>query len=188
MGANPYCYFTPYDPDIQSALDTLRIAEFSAGRYEPCFSDKTDKYLFEFGLAPRSTFPSPGACHETIEDAQEDFGEGGTNSILDIVRTVAQPFEVVSDPMAAPDIFERFNSSAPLSDDELLNLFGTLTPTAAEIEATLLSTGSEPDPDVDTLNKRDAFWQQIGRGQSRYIVAHKDGLPDQIFFAGVSFD
>lgn len=188
MGANPYCYFTPFSQDFRAALDQLRQTEFIAGRYEPCFLEKTGEYLFEHALAPRDTFPSPGSCHEAIEDVYNDFGDGGSNSILDIFRIADQPFQPVADPMSAPDILDRFNTSAPLSDDELIGLFGTNAPTRTQIEEVVLATGEGPDPDIDVSNKRDSFWDGIGRGQARHIVVYRDGVPDQIFFAGFSFD
>lgn len=188
MGANPYCYFTPFSQDIQAALDQLRQTEFFAGRYEPCFLEKTGEYLFEHKLAPRDTFPSPGSCHEAIEEIYDDFDAGGSNSILDIVRIADQPFQTVADPMSAPDILDRFNTSAPLSENELISFFGTKTPTRTQIENIILATGEGPDPDIDVLNKRDSFWEGIGRGQARHILTYRDGAPVQIFFAGMSFD
>ena len=33
MGAEPWSYFVPYEPNIQSVLDKLRQQEFAAGRF-----------------------------------------------------------------------------------------------------------------------------------------------------------
>jgi hypothetical protein len=35
MGAEPWYYFVPYQPDINRALLELRQREFEAGRYNP---------------------------------------------------------------------------------------------------------------------------------------------------------
>lgn len=188
MGGEPYSYFTGYDRDIQKALDDLRQAEFEAGRYDPCFTEKTGKYLSNFGFAPRHTMPAPGACHASIDAAYEDVREDGTRSILDIMRAVTTPFPKVDDPFTSPDIMERLNTAAPLADDDLVHLFGTTMPTADQIETILLATGKGSDVDTGLLDRRDTFWTEVNRGQSRYVVAYRDGEPDQIFFAGVSFD
>jgi hypothetical protein len=91
--------------------------------------------------------------------------------------------------MDTPDVFERFNTAAPIGNDGLLGIFGTTRPTAAEIEAILIESGkSSSEVDIDALNKRDRFWKQIGRGHCRYIGAYLDDAPDQIIFAGFSFD
>jgi hypothetical protein len=65
-----------------------------------------------------------------------------------------------------PDFF----AVAPLPREDLVRLFGTDQPTREMIETTL------------------DFYEDIGRGQGIYIIAHKDGKPSEIFFAGYSFD
>jgi len=188
MGAEPYCYFTNYLPDIQDVLDRLREAELAAGRYEPCFHERTGKYLFEIGFMPRNEFPAPGGCHGSVDEVYGVMDEGGTNSILDIVRAVGEPFPVVDNPLMADDTFERMQTSAPASSEELSGLFGTGKPTAEQITDILLATGAGADTDMERIEKRDSFWGQIGRGQSRYVIAYRDGEPSQVFFAGISFD
>lgn len=188
MGAEPYSYFTKYDPDIQRALDTLRQTEFEAGRYEPCFAEKTGKFLFDFGFGPRHAAPAPGACHDTIETVYENLGADGSKSILDIMHAVGTPFPKVEDPFMSPDIMERLHSAAPLAEDDLVQMFGTAKPTTEQIESIVLATGAGDDVDTEVLRKRDMFWMQLDRGQSRYIITYSDGEPDQIFFAGLSFD
>ena len=63
-----------------------------------------------------------------------------------------------------------FGVVAPLDDAALENLFETTQPTRQMIESNM-----------------DLF-DQIERGQAIYIVAYKNGLPDELFFAGYSFD
>jgi hypothetical protein len=57
-----------------------------------------------------------------------------------------------------------------LSDERLLELFKTTKPTHEMIEHSL-----------------DVF-EDIDRGQGVYTVAYKNGQPDELFFAGYSFD
>jgi hypothetical protein len=57
-----------------------------------------------------------------------------------------------------------------LPDDALRELYGTVHPTHKMVE------------DDDDL------WEQLDRGQGVYIILYKDDQPDEIFFAGYSFD
>jgi len=57
-----------------------------------------------------------------------------------------------------------------LSDSELMRLFGTLHPTREAIESS------------------DELFAALERGKGVCIVAHKEGLPEGIVFAGYSFD
>lgn len=59
---------------------------------------------------------------------------------------------------------------ARLSDEELIELFGTAQPTRAMIEENL------------------DFYEEIERGQGVYIIAYRDGKPSEIFFGGYSYD
>lgn len=64
----------------------------------------------------------------------------------------------------------EFNAVTPLPADELDRLFQTQQPTHEMIE------------------QSDDLFEGIDRGQGVYIIAYKDGRPDEIFFAGYSFD
>jgi hypothetical protein len=57
-----------------------------------------------------------------------------------------------------------------LSEGELILLFGTLYPTR------------------ETLETCDELFAAMERGKGVCIVAHKEGQPDGVFFAGYSFD
>ena len=61
-------------------------------------------------------------------------------------------------------------AAAPLPEEELLRLFDTEKPTREMIE------------------ENDELFELLERGQAVYIIAHKNGIPDEIFFAGYSFD
>jgi hypothetical protein len=147
MGAHPYWYFTPYDPDIEAALQKLRRQEFEAGRYNPVM-----RYI-EFPIGPAA--PSPGPQHVSIDQARSAADAEGTRSILDI--------DGLGD---APD----FGIAAPLGEDALEDLYETTEPTHEMVGSNL-----------------DVF-DGIERGQAIYIVVYRDGKPDELFFAGYSFD
>jgi hypothetical protein len=63
-----------------------------------------------------------------------------------------------------------FCAAARLDDDVLLRLYGTTTPTREMVEQNM------------------DFFEDIERGQGIYIILDRDGQPDEILFAGYSFD
>jgi hypothetical protein len=147
MGGESWYYFVPYQADINSALQALRRREFQAGRYNPVTP------FLEFPVDAAAS--GPGAQHASIEEAIEDADADGTRSILDIERIADEP---------------DYGAVTPLSDDDLVNLFGTSKPTREMIES------------------NDDLFEAIERGQGVYIVAYRDDRPSEIFFAGYSFD
>jgi hypothetical protein len=147
MGAHFYYYIVPFDPDIQAALDRLREREFNAGRYNPVMP------FIDFPITPAS--PAPGPQHDSPEDALVDADADGTRSILDIAS--------ISD-------FPDFGAAAPLSEDILDSLYGTIQPTRQQVE-----------PEM-------AFAEDLERGEAVYIVLHANGQPSELLFAGYSFD
>lgn len=64
----------------------------------------------------------------------------------------------------------EFGAVAPLADAELMSLYGTTQPTRQMVEQ-----GME-------------FLEAVERGQGVYVVLYRDGQPDEICFAGYSFD
>ena len=107
----------------------------------------------------RPDSPAPGPKHDSIQEALESTGADGTRSILDI--------DHISD---EPD----YSAAAPLPPEELERLFGTQQPTAEMIRRGVEETGE--------------LFEILERGQCAYIIAYKDGRPDELFFAGYSFD
>ena len=169
MGANPYCYFTPYQQDIQAALTVLRQREFEAGRYDPAMQmADPPAYMFQFKFPLDDTVPSPGAQHGSIDQALEAAAESGTRSILDIFQISSMP---------------DFSTASPLDDATLISLFGSAEPTREVVERVLVDgqRAFEADPYA-------AFWDQIERGQGRYITVYAGSEPREIFFAGYSWD
>ena len=64
----------------------------------------------------------------------------------------------------------NFSVAAPLTEAQLEEYFGTVHPTK------------------DMINQNMDFLEDIERGHCVYIVVYKENQPDEIFFAGYSFD
>ncbi|HZR28302.1 MAG TPA: hypothetical protein VFA71_05940 [Terriglobales bacterium] len=111
MGGHIWYYFVAYQPDIHKALQELRQREFKAGRYNPVMD------FPEFPVTPDS--PSPGAQHDSIEEALEASEADGTRSILDMMQ-----IGETSD----------FSTVVPLTGEQLIELYGTQQPTRQMIE------------------------------------------------------
>jgi hypothetical protein len=102
--------------------------------------------------------PSPGAQHPSIEAALEAADDSGTGSILDIIE-IAEQAEICV--------------ATPLSEEEQEEYFGTVCPTR------------------ELLEQEEKLWEiyeLIGRGKAVYCVVYKNDQPDEILFAGYSFD
>ena len=63
-----------------------------------------------------------------------------------------------------------FGAVAPLGEEAMREHFGTTTPTR------------------ETVERNDDFFDDIERGQGVYVVLYKNGAPDELFFAGYSYD
>ena len=111
MGGHPWFNFVEYEPDIDAALQKLRRREFEAGRYNPAVD------FPDFPVTADS--PTPGAQHDSIEEAIEDADADGTRSILDMERIADEP---------------DFNAVTPMPRETLLELFGTDRPTREMID------------------------------------------------------
>jgi hypothetical protein len=146
MGGHPWFYFVPYEKDIAKCLQMLRECEFEAGRYNP--SERFPRFPVDLGH-------TPGSKHASIDAARSAASASGTRSILDMVRLSARP---------------DFGAVTPFDDDELMDLFGTVKPTSADIE------------------ENDELFDQIERGQGIYVIAYEQDEPSQVYFAGYSYD
>ena len=111
MGGEPYYYFVPYEPDINQALQKLRMREFHAGRYNPVL------HFLDFPIGPSS--PAPGKKHASIREALEASEADGTRSILDIERVAAKA---------------DFGVATALPPERLIELYETEKPTRAMVE------------------------------------------------------
>ena len=142
MGAEPWICSVPYQPDILAALEAVRAQEFAAGRYN---------------IVDESNPP------KTIDEAIEQSVESGTASVLDMIGVVETPHEQDAE---SPN----FCMVAPLSPEQLQELYGTDKPTRAMIDAHV------------------GFYEWIDRGLGVYLIAHEGETPTEIVFAGYSFD
>jgi hypothetical protein len=110
MGAHPWQYLVPYDPDLGKALAELRECEFAAGRYNPA------EPFPSFPVNPRR---APGPKHPSVDAARQAAGASGTRSILDMLGISPKP---------------RPGAVTPLDEDELADFFSTLEPTRRHLE------------------------------------------------------
>src|SRR5262245_21952201 len=60
--------------------------------------------------------------------------------------------------------------AAPLTPAEVERYFGRVPPTVATVEGC------------------DALWEDLERGQARYVIAYEGGAPAHLVFVGYSFD
>ncbi len=90
MGAEPWDYFVPYEPDIRAALEKLRQREFRAGRY-------------------RGSEDNPA----TIEEAIENMDADGTGSILDMMAVGEKPDFFTVAPMPSEVQRRLFGTDKP---------------------------------------------------------------------------
>ncbi len=171
MGGHVYWYFTPYQPDLNSALQNLRQQEFEAGRYNPMNPFPFDPdFNEEIKAEDPDLYPGNDQC-ASIEEAIEASEESGTHSILDIFHVSDSP---------APC------ATSPISTELLLKLFKTDKPSRQLVEAAFLSREPLAHWEEEGFDKyRDIF---IERGECRHIVCYSDNQPSEIFFTGYSFD
>jgi hypothetical protein len=101
----------------------------------------------------------PKTKPSTIEELLEQEGDSGTHSILDITCISAKP---------------KLKAISPFPSSLLLDYFSSVTPSPSEIQEVY-----EFGCLQKFVNKR---WRGI------YIIAHFDGAPSDIFFAGCSGD
>ncbi len=90
MGAEPYDYTVPYEPDIQEALDRLRKRVFDSGDYNGA----------EFNPA-------------TPQAALEMTDADGTRSILDIQRVSDTPDFSCAAPFTSDELKRYFGTDKP---------------------------------------------------------------------------
>ena len=63
-----------------------------------------------------------------------------------------------------------FCCAAPFSSDELVEYFGSEQPSREEVE------------------EADIFWDELERGQAKYVVSYEGSRPANVHFVGYSFD
>ncbi len=90
MGAEPYDYTVPYEPDIQAALDKLRRRVFASKEFNGAEFDP----------------PTPEAAFELTE-------ADGTRSILDISRISDEPDFCCAAPLSPEELERYFGNQKP---------------------------------------------------------------------------
>jgi hypothetical protein len=105
----------------------------------------------------------PLGPHSPAPGAQHDsIAEAMEDSDADGTRSILDLDHISDEP--------EFCAATPLDEDYLQELYGTPRPTRAMLERNM------------------DFFEEIDRGQGVYVVAYKDDRPDEILFAGYSFD
>jgi hypothetical protein len=179
MGASGWEYFVPYQPDIQAALDRLRHQAYEKGDYWKIGTRleviaQTRKDLERLGdessipkeqrirghlesyIRMLEALPEPKTIDEKIAEVMAINETDGANSILDIDRISGAP---------------AFGVAAPLSDTELIGLFGTARPSHAMIV----------EHKLELMGWRDT-------SMATYVIVYRDDKPDEIYFTGFSGD
>jgi len=117
MGASDWNYCTPYQPDLNAALRTLRERVFAEGAYHwPPESDFTPEHMRR---------PRPRTLEELDAAFEDDWQvqEAGTHSILDMERVIG------------PDDLPEPGTVQPVSPDDARLLAGTEQLTRAHLDA-----------------------------------------------------
>ena len=192
MGAIEWSYFVAYEVDISAVLQRLREDVFARGDYVTAEDTiaSTDweaaaKQNVEWAKNPdlpletRESYLAAASDYRrrywaqvlapkhhppapkpgSIDELLEQEGTEGTGSILDI-RCIS--------PKA------KFGAISPFPPDKLSQFFPSGMPSHAEIE------------DVYEFGALEKYVSKRWRGI--YIIAYRDGKPDEIFFAGCSGD
>jgi len=186
MGASGWEYYVPYEADISVAFQRLcesvylevakwfptrteQIARlendlqrldtlYPQSRYDAHQAELRESHESEIVLALKRlrSLPEPKTAQERIHELRLICGTDGTGTILDM-RGVS----------GKPDYFEV----APLTNEALVEFFGTAQPTREIVEA----------------NKRAIFDCQRSQMGS-YVILYANGQPSEIYLVGFSGD
>jgi hypothetical protein len=113
---------------------------------------------------PVMRFPDyPITDHSPAPGARHDTIEAALESSdADGTRSILDISHIAEEP--------GFCAASPLPGEILEELYGSTMPSRTAVEANM------------------DFFEQIERGQAVYVVLYKDGEPDELLFAGYSFD
>jgi hypothetical protein len=112
-------------------------------------------------VIPFPNFP-PDANSPSPGAQHASIQEAMEDSDADGTRSILDLNHVAEEP--------DFCAVTPLPDEVLQDLYGTTQPTRIMVERNM------------------DFLEGVDRGQGVYILLYKDGRPDEVFFAGYSFD
>jgi len=171
MGASGWSYKTPYNPDIEAALQRLQQEVFERGDYYKPWEEIwryhdsiLAKPLDQLAVHERQyikwsrtyRMPDRNYVPASIQELLRNNAESGTHSILDIFGIADEP---------------TFGAATPVPDEELRRVFGTTQPTVEDVESVLSD-----------------FGENLERWQAVYFIVYKDGQPYEIHFEGCSGD
>jgi hypothetical protein len=131
------------------------------------------------GAEPYSYFvPYEASVQSALEKLRADVFKRGEYSTVDLDPASPEEAFELGDADGTASILDiqqitdepDFCCAAPFKSDELLDYFGTDKPTRAQIE------------------QGDDYWDELERGQARYVVVYKNAQPAELYFAGYSFD
>lgn len=175
MGASSWTYFIPYQDDIDEALQILRQQVFEKGEYFKLdYGNNWRNQTEEAFLEGLKTETDPEVRDILLDDWRylKDLPEptdissllnwnreSGTHSIIDITDGVSYQ----------PD----FGTVSPLTDEQLMSIFGALKPTREMVESWIRNS--------DLVDLRD-------RWEGLYIIVFANDTPAEICFAGFSGD
>ncbi|HZV35558.1 MAG TPA: hypothetical protein VFB72_13375 [Verrucomicrobiae bacterium] len=166
MGASGWNYFTPYQEDVENALQALRKEVFEKGEYGQSSALKSSdfdslppelKFAFE-GMRDLDEEKFGSKEFDSIEELLEEAAEDGTHSILDIARTAKEP---------------EFAVAWPAPKEAIIRVYGTARPTRSEIE-------DKQGELTDVM--------ELERWQAVFVTVYSEGKPSEIYFEGVSGD
>lgn len=189
MGATGWSYFVPYEADMLAALERLQAAVFESGAYErPALelefleemefftvtAEEREELLSKYGLSPlrrliaevglnglRSRLETLAAAPELTNradlEALQCLSSSGTHSILD---------------MRGISTLREFGTVSPLTAARLRELYGTETPTHAQV-----TDSRHAIPEAD-----ERFYGVV------FPVYDSSGTPTHLYFVGTSGD
>ena len=161
MGAEPYFYVVPYPKQGGDGPG----AEPNVAAIETALEKLRQREFAAGRYNPvMPSIPFPIGPRSPAPGAQHDsIEEAFADADADGTRSILDLDHVAEEP--------EFCAVAPLMPEVLVDLFGTARPTREAVDA-----------------GRGDFFEDIERGQGIYIVLYKDDVPDEILFAGYSFD
>jgi len=187
MGAEPWGGFTPYQPDIESALHALQEERFRWGEYNKPYADisflddmeffdvteeEREEMLAEYGLAPlREPIRQVGIGR--LRQWLKDRNAATTlNTRAEVEALNCLYTDGTASPLDMHGIANEPTSGfvSPLPASELLRLYGTEHPTREMVE------------------QNSDYYESVQRGHGIYIVVYEEDSPSEIYFAGYSYD
>jgi hypothetical protein len=207
VGATGWRYYTPYRPDPESALQTLRAAVFSRGDYVDLTGSPADalrQMAQRFGQDPDDP-----AMQQIIGDSlriqraiETGDMQGLSRADRAFVRRVRELTRLAGQLGAVPPrrggpprtIDELLEQAAESGTHSVLDIervarrpgFGVAAPLSPA--AVCRAFGSAEPTHEQVEAGWDSIAERVGRWQARYLVVYRDGEPDEYVFIGCSGD